>query len=104
MSKFKIEHGASRINLVLLKTNIEDTIANDIDLLTSWSNNDRKFIVNELLRFALAQEEDFQKYKATLSKTSSSPAHAKPASTSAKSAIDAIPKTDPSTAMSTARG
>ena len=67
MSKFKIEHGASRINLVLLKTNIEDTISQDIDLLASWSNNDRKYIVNELLRFALTQEEDFLKHKASLS-------------------------------------
>jgi hypothetical protein len=66
MSKFKIEHGASKINLVLLKTNIEDTISQDIDLLASWSNNDRKYIVNELLRFALTQEEDFLKHKASL--------------------------------------
>jgi len=65
MSKFKIEHGASKVNLVLLKTNIEDTISNDIDLMTQWSNNDRKYIVNELLRFALTQEEDFVKYKAS---------------------------------------
>lgn len=65
MSKFRIEHGASKVNLVLLKTNIEDTVSEDIDLLASWSNNDRKYIVNELLRFALAQEEEFQKYKAT---------------------------------------
>ncbi len=55
----KIEHRASKINLVLLKTNIEDTISQDIDLLASWSDNDRKYIVNELLRFALTQEEDF---------------------------------------------
>lgn len=66
MSKFKIEHGASRINLVLLKTNIEDTISQDLDLLAAWSDNDRKYLVNELLRFALVQEEDFQKYKANL--------------------------------------
>lgn len=66
MSKFRIEHGASKVNLVLLKTNIEDTVSQDIDLLASWSNNDRKFIVNELLRFALAQEEEFQKHKAAL--------------------------------------
>ena len=64
MSKFKIEHGASKVNFVLLKTNIEDTISNDIDLMANWSSNDRKYLVNELLRFAISQEEDFQKYKA----------------------------------------
>jgi hypothetical protein len=66
MSKFKIEHGASKVNFVLLKTNVEDSIAHDINLMAEWSNNDRRYLVNELLRFALAQEEDFQKYKAGL--------------------------------------
>jgi hypothetical protein len=66
MSKFKIEHGASKVRLVLLKTNIEDTISSDIDLMCQWSNNERKYIINELLRFALTQDEDFQKYKSGL--------------------------------------
>jgi hypothetical protein len=79
MSKFKVEHGASKVNLVLLKTNIEDTISQDIDLMSTWSNNDRKYIVNELLRFALAQEEDFQRYKASAATNGSrSAASAKP--------------------------
>lgn len=66
MSKFKIEHGASKVRLVLLKTNIEDAISSDIDLMCEWSNNERKYIINELLRFALTQEEDFLKHKAGL--------------------------------------
>lgn len=74
MSKFKVEHGASKINLVLLKTNIEDTISQDIDLMSTWSNNDRKYIVNELLRFALTQDEDFQRYKASAATNTSRPA------------------------------
>jgi hypothetical protein len=105
MSKFRIEHGASKINLVLLKTNIEDTISNDIDLLTNWSNNDRKYIVNELLRFALTQEEDFQKYKTTLPpNAASSVANAKGAPAAIKPATDAVAKLDPSTAPISARG
>jgi len=74
MSKFKVEHGASKVNLVLLKTNIEDSISNDIDLMCQWSDNERKYIVNELLRFALTQEEDFQKYKASAAANTSRPA------------------------------
>ncbi|HWR15488.1 MAG TPA: hypothetical protein VN577_11715 [Terriglobales bacterium] len=66
MSKLRIEHGASKINWVLLKTNIEESISSDIDLMCKWSENERKYIINELLRFALAQSEDFQKYKAEL--------------------------------------
>ncbi len=70
MSKFKIEHGASKVKLVLLKTNIEDSISNDIDLMCQWSDNERKYIINELLRFALTQEEDFLKYKSSQSSNS----------------------------------
>jgi hypothetical protein len=92
MSKFKIEHGASKVNLILLKTNIEDTISQDIDALASWSNNDRKYIVNELLRFALTQEEDFQKHKTSLTANSARPATSpKPSS--------AQPKPDASAAV-----
>lgn len=81
MSKFKVEHGASKVNLVLLKTNIEDTISQDIDMMSTWSNNDRKYIVNELLRFALTQEEDFQRYKASAAANASrTTASAKPSS------------------------
>jgi hypothetical protein len=73
MSKFKIEHGASKIRLVLLKTNIEDNISHDIELMCQWSDNERKYIINELLRFALTQEEEFLKYKASLPVNSSRP-------------------------------
>lgn len=64
MTKLRIEHGASKINWVTLKTNVEESIATDIDRMCQWSNNERKYVVNELLRFALAQSEGFQKYKA----------------------------------------
>jgi hypothetical protein len=64
MTKLKIEHGASRVRWMLLKTNIEETIASDIDLMCQWSENERKYVINELLRFALGAAQDFQKYKA----------------------------------------
>ena len=100
MGKFKIEHGASKINLVLLKTNIEDTISQDIDLLASWSSNDRKYIVNELLRFALTQEEEFLKYKASLTPTTAqTTSGTKPAPTPIKSATEAALKLDASAAQ-----
>lgn len=95
MSKFKIEHGASKVNLVLLKTNIEDTISHDIDALAAWSNNDRKFIVNELLRFALTQEEDFQKHKVSSAASSTRSTNStKPVSASVKPATETTPKPD----------
>jgi hypothetical protein len=95
MSKFKIEHGASRVNLVLLKTNIEDTISQDLDLLATWSDNDRKYLVNELLRFALTQEEDFLKYKASLAANIARPVgSSKATSAQTKPASETAPKPD----------
>jgi hypothetical protein len=63
MSKFKIEKGISRITRVKLQATIEESIAADLALIGEWSNNDKNYIVNELLRFALVQDSDFQAYK-----------------------------------------
>jgi len=62
MNKFKIEKGISRINRVKLQATIEESIARDLALLGEWSNNDKNYIVNELLRFALSQDSEFQTY------------------------------------------
>jgi hypothetical protein len=104
VGKFKIEHRASKINLVLLKTNIEDTIAQDIDLMAWWSDNERKYIVNELLRFAVTQEEDFLKYKASVAANSQMPAgDSKPAPIPAKHASEAPGKPEPLSSSTTTR-
>jgi hypothetical protein len=63
MSKFKIEKGISRITRVKLQVTIEESIAGDLALMGEWSNNDKNYIVNELLRFALSQDGDFQAHK-----------------------------------------
>jgi hypothetical protein len=86
MSKLKLIHGISRTRRAKLQSSIDQTVAEDIELLAEWSDNETNYVVNELLRFALAQEEDFLKYKtergagprqpANLSKTV--PASAKP--------------------------
>jgi hypothetical protein len=96
MSKLKIEHGASKVNLVLLKTNIEDGISQDIDLMATWSDNERRYIVNELLRFALTQNEDFMRYKAELTSSSRPTSGTKSTSSPARSASGTSPKSDPS--------
>jgi hypothetical protein len=65
MSKLKLEHGISRIRRAKLQSSIDQTVADDVELMAEWSNNETNYVVNELLRFALIQEEDFQKYKAS---------------------------------------
>jgi hypothetical protein len=99
MSKLKIEHGVSRIRRAKLQASIDQSVADDIQALAEWSNNEPQYVINQLLRFALAQEEDFLKYKASLAV---SPAKAtgsiKPTSSQAKSTQDASTKSDPSAA------
>lgn len=66
MSRLKLQHGVSRIRRAKLQSSIDQTIAEDIELMANWSNNETQYVINELLRFAIAQEEDFLKYKASV--------------------------------------
>jgi hypothetical protein len=102
MSKLKLEHGVSRIRRAKLQSSIDQTVADDIELLAQWSNNETNYIVNELLRFALTQEEDFQKYKATSAANTARPASSvKPMTTPTKSVSESGARTD-ATAAGTA--
>ena len=65
VSKLKLEHGISRVRRAKLQCSIDQTIAGDIELMTKWSNNETQYVVNELLRFAIAQTDDFQQYKSS---------------------------------------
>ena len=64
MSKLKIEKGASKVRRAPLKATIDGTVADDLELMCEWSQNDSSYLVNLLLGFAIAQSEDFQEYKA----------------------------------------
>ena len=93
MSKLKLEHGVSRIRRAKLQSSIDQTVVDDIELLAQWSNNETNYVVNELLRFALTQEEDFQKYKASSAANAArSASSAKPAPTSIKSESESAAK------------
>jgi hypothetical protein len=102
MSKLKIEHGVSRIRRAKLQASIDQSVADDIQALAEWSNNEPHYVINQLLRFALAQEEDFLKYKASLAvspaRTSGS---LKPVSSPARTTPDTSSKSDLSAAAHT---
>jgi len=51
---------------VKLQASIEESIAADLLLMSEWSNNDKNYVVNQLLRFALSQEAEFQAHKESL--------------------------------------
>jgi hypothetical protein len=98
MSKLKLEHGISRVRRTKLQSSIDQTVADDIELLAEWSNNESNYVINELLRFALAQEEDFQKYKANSAANATRPASsAKPVTTVVKPVSESSAKQDAST-------
>jgi hypothetical protein len=63
MNKLKIEKGASRMRRTSLKATIDAPVADDLELMCEWSENDSSYLVNLLLGFAIAQSDDFQKYK-----------------------------------------
>jgi hypothetical protein len=95
MSKFKIDHGASRIRQAKLQASIDQSIADDIELMAEWSDNEPKYIINQLLRFALTQEEDFLKYKAgRLANPSRMTQNVKPAPAPGSLASGAASKSD----------
>lgn len=70
MSKLKIEKGASKVRRAPLKATIDGTVADDLELMCEWSENESSYVVNLLLSFALAQSEDFQRYKTERAETS----------------------------------
>ena len=63
MSKLKIEKGASKVRRAPLKTTIDGTVADDLELMREWSENDSSYLINLLLGFAIAQSEGFQRFK-----------------------------------------
>ena len=95
MSRLKLIHGVSRVRRAKLQSSIDQAVADDIELLAEWSNNEANYVVNELLRFALVQEEDFQKYKASSTASAiQATGNSKAAPTSIKTATEPAAKTD----------
>jgi hypothetical protein len=104
MSKLKLEHGVSRIRRAKLQSSIDQTVADDIELLAEWSNNETNYVINELLRFALTQEEEFQRHKASSPTTSArTAAPTKPAPTPIKSVSEPGAKPDGAVSSAAAR-
>lgn len=91
MSRLKIEKGASKVRRAPLKVTIDGTVSDDLELMCQWSENDSSYLVNLLLGFAIAQSEDFQKYKAERPMTSESASkEQKPASDTQRRVVPSI--------------
>ncbi len=96
MSKLKIEKGASKVRRAPLKATIDGAVADDLELMCEWSENESSYLVNLLLGFAIAQSEDFQKYKAErLAASSPGRTEAKPASDPARRVLPSASTASP---------
>ena len=96
MSKLKIEKGASKVRRAPLKATIDGAVADDLELMCEWSENESSYLVNLLLGFAIAQSEDFQKYKAErLATPLPARADKKPASDSARKIVPSASPASP---------
>jgi hypothetical protein len=104
MSKLKLEHGVSRIRRAKLQSSIDQTVADDIEQLAEWSNNETNYVINELLRFALTQEEEFQRHKTSSATTDARTAGpTKPAPTPIKSVSEPVAEADAAVSSTAAR-
>jgi len=104
MSRLKLQHGVSRIRRAKLQSSIDQTIADDIELMANWSNNETQYVINALLRFAIAQEEDFLKYKASLpANPSRTVTETKPVPSAIRTASEPAVKPDATVSSNAAR-
>jgi len=96
MSKLKIEKGASKVRRAPLKATIDGTVAEDLELMCEWSENESSYLVNLLLGFAIAQSEDFQRYRAErLATPLASRTEARPASDPARKIVPSVSASSP---------
>lgn len=68
MARFKINRVNNKEEKQVLQVKLEASLVEEVNLLCKWSGNEKTFVVAELLRYALRQEIDFQRYKQTLAK------------------------------------
>lgn len=96
MSKLKIEKGASKVRRAPLKATIDGTVADDLELMCEWSENESSYLVNLLLGFAISQSEDFQRYKTErLAASQPGRSDAKPASEPARKILPSTSAASP---------
>ena len=70
MTRFKLTRNTEAEAKELFQVKLPKTLVSDVNLMVSWAKRDRTDVVAEMLRFALGQEAEFQKYKKTISSAS----------------------------------
>jgi hypothetical protein len=73
MARFKMPRNVNQEPKQLLQAKLDSSLVADINLLSKWSGNEKNFVVSELLRYALGQEAEFQRYKLSVHRGSAEP-------------------------------
>jgi hypothetical protein len=63
MGRFRIARNVNKEQKQLLQAKLDSSLVEDVNLLCKWSGNEKNYVIAELLRYALAQEQEFQRYK-----------------------------------------
>ena len=66
MGRFRITRNINQEQKQLLQAKLDSSLVADVNLLCKWSGNEKNYVIAELLRYALNQEPEFQKYKRSL--------------------------------------
>ena len=66
MGRFRITRNNNKEEKQLLQAKLDSSLIEEVNLLCKWSGNEKNCVIAELLRYALSQESEFQKYKQSL--------------------------------------
>ena len=66
MGRFRITRNNNKDVKQLLQAKLDSSLIEEVHLLCKWSGNEKNCVITELLRYAISQESEFQKYKQSL--------------------------------------
>ena len=66
MARFKINRNIETEEKELFQVKLPKTLIEEVNLMVKWSANEKNFVVSEMFRYALRQENEFQAYKRSL--------------------------------------
>jgi hypothetical protein len=66
MGHFRITRNNNKEVKQLLQAKLDSSLIEEVNLLCKWSGNEKNCVIAELLRYALSQESEFQKYRRSL--------------------------------------
>lgn len=79
MARFKLTRNSDAEDKELFQVKLPKSLVAEINLMVTWAKRDRTDVVREMLRYALAQEADFQRFKKSTATGEGATSHDAPA-------------------------